>query len=1654
MKTTAHNAKTPSAKVAIFAPLRAFLRIDATSAPSVRLAATLALALSLLLAPLASADGRIGLPTEEFADGGGAFLPGSAAGQLAVPRGVAVSAREGGDLYVADSGNQRIDQFDPSKPPAEQFVRAWGGGVVPGAATGTGTLSKGSPVVEDLQITSGAFLEGEVVTGPGIPADTHIVTATAALGISRSAPTTQFKLSNPATSSSAPAALTAVAGAGNVPTNETQSVTLTPSGSVSGNFKLRLFPESNASETANIPYNATAVELENALAAVIGAGNAAVTLDPGGNAGGEAGVPGGPWTVEFKGRYADTSVEQMGQETGTPALTSARLSLATVREGASAAEICDGSAGCVQGTSGSGPGQFETEDEIAVDNDPASASYGDVYVVDQRNLRVEKFSPSGEFLLMFGGEVDHTTHANICTAEDIEVKHDTCGAGVPGTAPAHFYQAGALSWENQGNNSIAVGPDGTVYVGDYGRVQKFEPSGAFLGEVPLPFEQFASSLAVAASGHLYVDSRAIDEIQIIHPPESGTYTLTFKGQTTPPLPFNAFGIQAALEALSTIGPGNVRVGGSGAGERDVEFVGALANTNVPQITASAGSVKTNIEGATPKLLELGASGEVLQAFDTEAPTAEPTHIALGPTGTLYAADLNGSNQTHPSTAGFVFRAFEPDASLLAEFTSDQVEPSRGPGGEIEVERGAGGIALDPSGTLYATSFAPEGDHVAVIAPLAKGAPIVKGEHVTDLEPTTATLRATVNPEGFKTKYHFEYGTQAGVYTHFTATQELPLTIREDPVQAAISELKPETAYHYRLVAESSEGTVRGEDATLTTLPPVSVREFTTQTVGPELLTLKAELNPNGSETHYTIHYGTESGNYSEGAVEGVLPVGNEFVKREVTFTGLKPHTTYHYQLVAKNGYEGELKTADQSFTTELSAAEERAAEHCPNTNLREEDSALTLPDCRDYEQVSPPFKGAYPVNFFDWLSPSGERVAYESGGVFAGSTTGFLDLNSYVAHRTPSGWVSQAAVGRPAGPEQQPKRLFEYSGELDRWAFPVSPGFGQEQAESSTSNSYYVGDAAGTFTQASPTLEEGASAQAGFLFDPILAQSDDLSRLYLANNGDNSRLLNEVSPGEGGGPTLRVAAAVPPSLKGEGCNVDDRQYLAPGARLASADGSTLIYNAPLATQPGAECDHGGSGAKGPNKYAVFARTGEAPAVQLSAKSPSQCSAGHLCDTAAPADATFYGVSPDGTRAWFTTEAPLIDSDSDSTNDLYLAKLEHGELRELVQASAGETVPALHTAGEGAGVVGVLGLSQDGSTAAFIATGVLTADQNELHRSAQKGADNLYLYNATSRQTRFVAELCSGPEQSGSAADPACPAGLDKGRQNDDSGLWGSSPHEAHLTPDGRFLLFTSYGRLTLDKTSETKAVYRYDFQTGQLIRVSFGHDGNDANGNDNAYPAEIETGGTNQSALDGPEELAEDGGRSISADGSAVIFKTAAPLVSRDTNTGNNPTCKNGQAPSGCDIYEWREQGRGTCTEPGGCVSLISSGLDPAGSYGGVISPSGADITFITSRSLVPGDTDGQRDVYDAREYGGFHFTPPPIPCGGNETCHHQPPPPPPPPKIASENETGGNGPHQLECAKGKVRVKKHGQVRCVAKKHHHKKKRHKRANTNRRAGK
>lgn len=91
----------------------------------------------------------------------------------------------------------------------------------------------------------------------------------------------------------------------------------------------------------------------------------------------------------------------------------------------------------------------------------------------------------------------------------------------------------------------------------------------------------------------FFSTAAASEVQslaITGTPTGGTFTLTFDGQTTSAIAYNASAatVQTALEALSTIGTGNVLcAGGALPGTAiSITFRNALAYMNVPAITTT------------------------------------------------------------------------------------------------------------------------------------------------------------------------------------------------------------------------------------------------------------------------------------------------------------------------------------------------------------------------------------------------------------------------------------------------------------------------------------------------------------------------------------------------------------------------------------------------------------------------------------------------------------------------------------------------------------------------------------------------------------------------------------------------------------------------------------------------------------------------------------------------------------------------------------------------------------------------------------------------------------------------------------------------------------------------------------------------------------
>lgn len=104
----------------------------------------------------------------------------------------------------------------------------------------------------------------------------------------------------------------------------------------------------------------------------------------------------------------------------------------------------------------------------------------------------------------------------------------------------------------------------------------------------------------------------------------GTFTLTFSGQTTVPLAWNATAtvVQAALEALSNVEPGEILVGGGPwpATPLTFTFRGRYAASSAPVITGSFASLTGSSPTGTIGTPTAGAAGAVLDPDGQGVPT--------------------------------------------------------------------------------------------------------------------------------------------------------------------------------------------------------------------------------------------------------------------------------------------------------------------------------------------------------------------------------------------------------------------------------------------------------------------------------------------------------------------------------------------------------------------------------------------------------------------------------------------------------------------------------------------------------------------------------------------------------------------------------------------------------------------------------------------------------------------------------------------------------------------------------------------------------------------------------------------------------------------------------------------------------------------------
>ena len=156
----------------------------------------------------------------------------------------------------------------------------------------------------------------------------------------------------------------------------------------------------------------------------------------------------------------------------------------------------------------------------------------------------------------------------------------------------------------------------------------------------------------------------VQTVTIARNPTGGTFTLTWSGQTTAAIAYNATAaaVASALKALSNIGDNDVTVTGPAGGPWVVTFVGALAETDVAQMTGNGGSLTgtyneiqlVTITGApTGGTFTLTWSGQTTSALAYNASAAQ-VQAALRLLSNINGANVNVTGDDGgPYTVEFV-----------------------------------------------------------------------------------------------------------------------------------------------------------------------------------------------------------------------------------------------------------------------------------------------------------------------------------------------------------------------------------------------------------------------------------------------------------------------------------------------------------------------------------------------------------------------------------------------------------------------------------------------------------------------------------------------------------------------------------------------------------------------------------------------------------------------------------------------------------------------------------------------------------------------------------------------------------------------------------------------------------------------------------------
>jgi hypothetical protein len=309
---------------------------------------------------------------------------------------------------------------------------------------------------------------------------------------------------------------------------------------------------------------------------------------------------------------------------------------------------------------------------------------------------------------------------------------------------------------------------------------------------------------------------------------------------------------------------------------------------------------------------------LVMRWDGSAWTAQSTPAPPGSTQTALHAVSCVSSSSCVATGLRSGLGVQSPLAMRWDGTSWSVEPTPSPSGTLNY------VGLYGVSCTYPTACMAVGwqqvsasEQVPLTERLQGGPPSIATQGVTGVAKKQATLRSWVNPNGLATNYRFEWGTTTAYGSSAPATPSaVGSGLVDTQVENQISGLVGEQAYHYRLVAENSEGTTFGPDQQFTTpmwKPTVTVEAPTA--IGSGGATLRGTVNPNGFATTYQFEWGATT---AYGSTVPLTPksIGSEALPLSVSeaISGLTGAKTYHYRIMASNS-EGTSYSSDQVLTT-------------------------------------------------------------------------------------------------------------------------------------------------------------------------------------------------------------------------------------------------------------------------------------------------------------------------------------------------------------------------------------------------------------------------------------------------------------------------------------------------------------------------------------------------------------------------------------------------------------------------------------------------------------------------------------------------------------------------------------------------------------------